>query len=82
MEKQQYLQELAKLLAVKVDTLTDGFLLEGAQLWDSLSIVSTIAVIDRHYQVMVKGIEVEQCKTVGDIFDLIKQRLATKGLNG
>ena len=82
MEKKQYLNELSKLLATKVDVLTDEFVLEQSPLWDSLSMVSTIASIDHYYQVTVKGAEVERCNTVGDIFGLVEQKLVAKGMNG
>ena len=78
MKKLSYLNELAKLLTVKVEALTDEFFLKNTQLWDSLSIISTVALIDNHYNVATSGVEIEQCNTVGDIFILIKQKLLEK----
>ena len=76
MEKQAYLNELSSLLEVKVDMLADDFSLGSNQLWDSLSIVSTIASIDHHYHVAVQGDALERCNNIGDIFKLIEQKSA------
>ena len=78
MEKQAYLNELSGLLAVNVESLTDDFSLRNHHLWDSLSIVSTIASIDSYYHVSMKGEELEQCDSVGDIFKRIKEKLTLK----
>lgn len=74
MKKLEYLNELAKLLAVKVESLTDSFLLKSHLLWDSLSMISAVALIDQHYQVAVSGEEINNCNSVGDIFYLIEQK--------
>jgi acyl carrier protein len=45
--------------------------------WDSLAIVSTIALIDEQFDVMVDGQALASCETVGDI-----QKLITLAKNG
>ncbi|OGT06654.1 MAG: hypothetical protein A2103_03545 [Gammaproteobacteria bacterium GWF2_41_13] len=65
---------MAKLLEVNVEALTDEFVLQENRLWDSLSVVSTIAAIDSHYHVVIKGEEIEECYTLGDLFRLIEQK--------
>ncbi len=74
MKKSECLNELAKLLVVEVSLLTDDFLLKNHQLWDSLSMISVIALIDQQYQVTVSGEEVDKCNTIGDLFNLIKRK--------
>ncbi len=73
-DRHGYLEELAKLLAVSAEVLTDDFMLQDSQLWDSLSIVSTIASLERYYHVIIKGQEIEKCQTVGDIFKLVEDK--------
>lgn len=72
MKKLECLNELARLLVVEVELLTDNFLLKNHLMWDSLSMISVIALIDHKYQVTVSGEEVNNCNTIGDIFNLIK----------
>jgi acyl carrier protein len=47
-------------------------------MWDSLSVVSTIASIDNCYKVSVSGDQLESCETIGDIFELVNKKLASK----
>lgn len=42
-----------------------------AQAWDSLAIVSTIALVDDCFGVMLDGQSLGKCETVGDIEKLI-----------
>jgi acyl carrier protein len=78
MNKEPLLQALAKLLEVKIEQLDDNYLLNSKQMWDSLSVVSTIASIDNCYKVSVSGDQLESCETVGDIFELVNKKLASK----
>jgi len=75
MNKILLLNELSNLLEQPVENLNDNYLLESNPLWDSLTLVSTIALIDRHYAIVVKGSDIQNCKTAGDIFMLLNQRL-------
>ncbi len=74
MNKQAFLHDLAALLEVDVTELTDQYHLANNSLWDSLSVVSTVASIDQYYHVAIKGIEIEPCKTLRDLFELIHKR--------
>lgn len=68
------LTELAKLLETDRESVTLDYPLAGFGNWDSLAIVSMIATIDAIFNVSVKGNEIEQCKTVKDIFILIEHK--------
>jgi acyl carrier protein len=43
------------------------------QAWDSLAVVSTIALIDEHFDVMISGKQLAGCKTVSDIDSLVRE---------
>jgi acyl carrier protein len=70
MNDQAFLEGLAEVLQVEQDAvqpvleLTDGN-------WDSLAILSAIALIDEHYGVTVAGEDLKACNTVGGIQQLI-----------
>jgi len=66
-----FLSELADLLEVDAAELTDDFELNKEN-FDSVNIVSTIALIDEYFDVTVKGKALAQSKTVGELQDLIK----------
>jgi acyl carrier protein len=42
--------------------------------WDSLALLSTLALADAEYGVTLTGNEINACVTVGDIFELVKSK--------
>lgn len=66
----EFYEGLAEILEVDVDQIKpDLDLDEGG--WDSLAVVSTIALIDDVYDVTVHPDRLGECKTVGDIEKLV-----------
>lgn len=74
MNKLLLLIDLAKLLTININDLNDDFLLTEEANWDSLSLISTVAVIDQHYNIQIKGTELMSCNSIGDIFSLIENK--------
>ena len=67
---EDFYEGLAEILEVEVDEISaDTELEEGA--WDSLAVVSTIALIDDVYDITVHPEKLGECKTVGEIEKLI-----------
>jgi acyl carrier protein len=76
MDEQTFLTELAQI--VEVDALTpDRPLTDGN--WDSVAIMSTIALIDEHYGISLSGAALSRCTTPAAILDLIRQAQAGNG---
>lgn len=65
---------LAEILEVEAGELEDGF--ELGELWDSLAVVSTLALIDEVHDVSVSAEDLAECKTVGDIRQLVDAAVA------
>ena len=65
---------LAEILEIDVADLNDSF--ELGELWDSLAVVSTLALIDEIHDISVSAEDLAECKTVGDIEALIGATLA------
>lgn len=64
--------ELADIL--EVDPATVGPKLSLVEhVWDSLAIISTIAIVDELYNVTLDGAALGKCETVADIESLITQ---------
>jgi acyl carrier protein len=61
---------LAEIFEVEEADIMPGFDL-ASHTWDSLAIVSTIALIDECFNHMVDGRALANCVTVGDIEGLI-----------
>ncbi len=66
----EFYEGLAEILEVEPSEVTSEMTLgEGA--WDSLAIVSTIALIDEVYDRTVSADALAECRTVGDVEKLV-----------
>lgn len=64
---------LAEILEVDPAAISAAFDLQsGDAAWDSLAVVSTMALIDEVFNVMVDGQSLGKCATVADIEALIE----------
>ena len=71
-EKQIFLKSFFELLEIEDSPTSESeALAQPLPLWDSLAVLSTIAMADEHFQVMLPGKDLESCKTVGDVWALI-----------
>lgn len=66
----EFYEGLAEILEVEVEEVNPDLTLEEGS-WDSLAVVSTIALIDDVYDVTVHPNALGECKTVGQIEALI-----------
>ncbi|MBM3333241.1 acyl carrier protein [Candidatus Sumerlaeota bacterium] len=62
----EFYEGLAEILEVEVGEVNSDLALDEGN-WDSLAIVSTIALIDEVYDKTISGEALENCKTVGDL---------------
>jgi acyl carrier protein len=69
--KQGFLLGLAETLEVQPEDLTPDYKLEDSELWDSMTVVTVIAMIDEHYGRSASGEALMDCKTVADIEALV-----------
>jgi acyl carrier protein len=51
-----------------LDTLRDF------ELWDSLSVISLIAVLDEHFGINIEATELAEVITVEDLYSFVEQR--------
>ncbi len=69
MDQAAILKELAEILEADAATVTADFPLSEGK-WDSVAMLSTIALIDEQCGVTVSGAALERCATVQDILNL------------
>lgn len=69
---------LAEILEVEVEEINRDLRLEDGA-WDSMAVVSTIALIDEIYDEAVGADALGDCETVGDIEDLAERQRASSG---
>lgn len=66
----EFYEGLAEILEISADQVKPDLVLDEGG-WDSLAVVSTIALIDDVYDVTVHPDRLGDCKTVGDIEALV-----------
>lgn len=66
---------LAEILEIEPSGVTPELVL-SEHAWDSLAVVSTIALIDDCFGLMLPSQELTNCTTVGDIESLIRKQQA------
>lgn len=66
----KFFDGLAEIFEIEPSEVSESLPLDSVA-WDSLAIVSTIALIDEQFDVMVDGQALASCETVGDIQKLI-----------
>lgn len=72
MDFKEFLEEMADLLEVEVEELNEDFELNKEN-FGSITVVSTIALIDEYFDVTVRGKALAQAQTIGAVLDLIKK---------
>lgn len=67
-----FYEGMAEIFEIEPQAISPEFDLTTADCdWDSLAIVSTIALVDDCYNVMLDGESLGACKTIGDIEALV-----------
>jgi acyl carrier protein len=70
------MQKYEKLMAevLEVDSVKESDVLAEFYCWDSLTILSIIAMVDDNFQVSLSATEINQSKTIGDLKKLISEK--------
>jgi acyl carrier protein len=69
----EFYEVMAEIFEVDVGKISQAFELDSGEApWDSLAIVSTIALVDDCFNVMLDGKSLGSCQTIGDIERLIE----------
>lgn len=66
MNKEQFLEEMVEVLQTE-DEITMDTVLEDLEEWDSLSIMSTMAFLDKNFGVKTNMVDYKNMTTIGDI---------------
>ena len=79
MAKQELVNRINEVLAEKfekaVSELTPDADIKATLELDSLSLVDMVALIESEFKVKLKGSELAQIKTFGELYDFVEQRL-------
>lgn len=70
MDRQNGLQLIEEMLEMPSGQLKGSEQLEDLKQWDSLAVVSFMALADEHYGVTVRPQQILACKSVADLLNL------------
>jgi len=72
MDFEPFLSDLAQLFSVEIGELTDEFVLDTNKNFDSLAIISMMALMDDHFGCEISGEELRNCKNLGQVLRIIE----------
>ena len=75
MTKVEFYAAVAEMLDCDVSEVTGDSVLKDLPSWDSLAVLSFVAMVDSRLGVTVKGTDLVQCKTVNDLAALLPGKL-------
>lgn len=68
-----FYEGMAEIFEIEVSAISPQFDLHSSEAaWDSLAVVSTIALVDDLFGVMLEGKALGECQTIADIEKLIE----------
>ena len=78
MDLKDKLSLIAQALDAEPEALKPEIKLEELEEWDSLAVVSVIAMLDKHFSVRLKPNDIKSLVTVEDILAHMKEKEAEK----
>lgn len=72
MTNEKKLEMLEEMLELDAGTLKPETLLSDLEEWDSIAVISFIALMDDEFDKLVKGKDIKEKETIGDIMDLME----------
>jgi acyl carrier protein len=76
MEKAVFLQKLDEVMTLPKGTIHGDESLASMNSWDSVALMSFIALLDEELQTRVTGKQVMQCQTVADLVALAGDKIS------
>jgi acyl carrier protein len=76
MTRAEFLAALEEMLEADAGSLSPDTALDSLDSWDSLAVISFIALVDEHFDHVVAGEDLAKAKTIGDLLALTGANLA------
>ena len=74
MTKQEFLRQIEIILECPQGNINEASKLNDIG-WDSLSVVSFIALIDKEFQISIAADDINSCETVNELMELLKEKI-------
>lgn len=76
MQPQEFYRLLDEVLELPAGTLSGSERLEDIDTWDSLAVISFIALVDEHFGTIIESEKLAQAQSVADLYALATQKKA------
>jgi acyl carrier protein len=74
MDRADLLKEIERIVELDDGILRGEETLKDLGDWDSLAIMSFIAMVDKKFSILIEGAKIIECKTVNDLIYLVQER--------
>ena len=71
MTEQEKMEELVDVLEMDLGEFDRDTVLEEVETWDSVAVLSFIALMNDKFDMIFHASEIDVCKTVGDLMDMM-----------
>ena len=71
MNKTEFINQIADILEIEPINLSGAEILEEIGNWDSLSIISFVAMVDTELKIIVDPEKLKNAKTINDLIELV-----------
>lgn len=75
MRKQEFLLKLDELLELEPGSLTGSEALADLEMWDSMTMLGFIALVDEQFELTLSASRLAACETTGDLISLLDGRV-------
>ena len=75
MENNEFLLLLDELLELEPGTVKGSETLDSFEGWNSLAVISFMALVDEHFGISVQPRQIAACTTVSDLMGLLGDRI-------
>jgi len=75
MKRSEFSEKLADILEVEVSAVTGELVLKDITSWDSLAMLSFVALADSQFGVVIEGAKLAACRTVNDLIALLPGKI-------
>ena len=72
MTREEKIENIAEILDLEEEEIKEDALLADYEEWDSVAVLSFIALMDEEFDKSVKGAEIRALKTVKDLMDMME----------
>jgi Phosphopantetheine attachment site. len=73
MTDEQKLEEIANVLEMEVDELNQEMVLDDTGTWDSVAVLSVIAIINEKFNKFPDSKDILECNTIGDLMAIMSE---------